>query len=82
VQRAESRKLPDTLKRHCPADWLHVSLTVKQPAPGGHGLHGSGMFIVNPPFTLPEIFKRVLPYLAQILGQDDYATHELEYQIA
>jgi 23S rRNA (adenine2030-N6)-methyltransferase len=82
VQRAESRKLPDQLKRHCPGDWLHVSLTVKQPAPGGLGLHGSGMFIVNPPFTLPDTLKQVVPYLVSVLGQDSYATHALEYQLA
>jgi 23S rRNA (adenine2030-N6)-methyltransferase len=81
VQRAESRNLPDQLKRHCPGDWLHVALTVKSPAPGGLGLHGSGMFIVNPPFSLPQPLQQVMPYLVRVLKQDPAARFDLEYKI-
>ncbi|HBO80402.1 MAG TPA: 23S rRNA (adenine(2030)-N(6))-methyltransferase RlmJ, partial [Cupriavidus sp.] len=50
VQRRESTQLPAQLKRLPLKSWLHVSLTVKHPVAGGLGLHGSGMFIVNPPW--------------------------------
>ena len=37
--------------------WLHATLTVKKAAIDGYGLHGSGMFLVNPPWTLHEALK-------------------------
>lgn len=78
VQRAESRRFPDGLKRVQDNDWLHVTLTVKAPAAGGVGLHGSGMFILNPPWTLPAALRPIMPYLVKILGQDSGASFSLE----
>ena len=48
---------PTMLKRLQEKDWLHVTLTVKGPVAGGLGLHGSGMFILNPPWTLPKALR-------------------------
>ncbi|MCD2171819.1 23S rRNA (adenine(2030)-N(6))-methyltransferase RlmJ [Rhizobium sp. C4] len=38
------------------------------------GLSGSGLIIVNPPFTLHEELKRILPVLKTLLAQDRFAS--------
>src|SRR5690606_12862613 len=78
VQRRESRQLPGSLKLAGAANWLHVSLTVKAPSADGFGLHGSGMFIVNPPWTLAETLRRTMPWLVDCLSQDQEGTFLLE----
>jgi 23S rRNA (adenine2030-N6)-methyltransferase len=78
VQRRESRQLPGSLKLAGAADWLHASLTVKSPAPDGYGLHGSGVFIVNPPWTLAQTLREVMPWLVDVLAQDHEGTFLLE----
>ena len=82
VQRRESRQFPDQLKQLQAKDWLHVSLTVKQPVAGGLGLHGSGMFILNPPWLLPKTLELAMPYLAKALAQDAAAGFSLESELA
>ena len=82
VQRRESSQLPELLKQLQEKDWLHVTLTVKKPETSGFGLHGSGMFILNPPWLLPEALRAVLPYLAKVLAQDAAAAFSLECELA
>ena len=82
VQRQESRRFPDMLKRLQEKDWLHVALTVKGPVAGGLGLHGSGVFVLNPPWTLPDALKEAMPYLVKVLGQDAAANFVLESVLA
>ncbi len=78
----QSRELPDKLKRlPMITSWLHVSLDVSKPADDGFGMHGSGLFVINPPWTLPATLKKVMPYLVTVLGQDDGATFTLEAQM-
>jgi 23S rRNA (adenine2030-N6)-methyltransferase len=60
--------------------WLHVSLTVNTPAADGFGMHGSGMFVLNPPWTLHATLKQVMPWLVRVLGQDAGAAFSLEIQ--
>jgi 23S rRNA (adenine2030-N6)-methyltransferase len=80
LQRAEARQLPQQLKQLEVRSWLHVALSVQGQSADGFGMHGSGMFILNPPWTLHDELKQVMPYLVQVLGQDDGAGFELEYQ--
>lgn len=82
VQRHESRRFPGLLKRLQEKDWLHVTLTVKRPVAGGLGLHGSGMFVLNPPWTLPRALRDAMPYLVKVLGQDAAAGFGLESELA
>ena len=82
VQRRESQQLPESLKRMRPTNWLHVALTVKAPAAEGFGLHGSGLFVVNPPWTLPAMLAEAMPYLVSVLGQDASADFALESELA
>ena len=78
VQRRESTQLPSQLMRLPLKSWLHVTLTVKHPVEGGLGLHGSGMFIVNPPWRLKETIEEAMPLLVDLLGQDAGASFTLE----
>lgn len=78
VQRRESRQLPNSLKLAGAGDWLNVGLTVKAPAADGYGLHGSGMFIVNPPWTLVGTLRETMPWLVDALAQDHEGTFLLE----
>ena len=78
LNRMESRQMPDKLKRLKANDWLQVTLTVRMPSPDGFGLHSSGMFVINPPWTLMPLLKELMPYLVKILGCDSGATFTLE----
>lgn len=82
VQRRASRQFPGQLKQLQQKDWLHVALTVKKPAPDGYGLHGSGMFVLNPPWLLHQALDPVMPYLAKVLAQDAAAGFSLESELA
>jgi 23S rRNA (adenine2030-N6)-methyltransferase len=46
------------------------------------GLFGSGMVVLNPPWTLPDTLKPVMPYLKARLAFDDGAATTLDWQIA
>lgn len=78
LQRLESRQFADKLKRLPAKEWLNVTLTVSTPGPDGFGLHSSGMFILNPPYTLEPTLRQVMPYLVQVLGKDAGATFLIE----
>ncbi|MBN3809567.1 23S rRNA (adenine(2030)-N(6))-methyltransferase RlmJ [Paraburkholderia sp. Ac-20347] len=78
VTRPESQRFPEQLKRLQEKNWLHVSLSVKRPPHDGFGLFGSGMFIVNPPYTLVAALKEAMPWLVKTLGEDSGAQFKLE----
>lgn len=80
LQRAEARQLPDQLKQLPVKSWLHVALGVQSPSEDGFGMYGSGMFILNPPWTLHSELKQVMPYLVKVLGQDAGAAFVLEFK--
>ncbi|MEY4763849.1 MAG: hypothetical protein RI907_522 [Pseudomonadota bacterium] len=84
VARHESRQLPDQLKRLMTAfpkaDWLLATLRVKAASPDGLGLFGSGMFVINPPWTLYDRLAEALPWLVETLGLDEHAAYTLEAQ--
>jgi 23S rRNA (adenine2030-N6)-methyltransferase len=74
----ESREFADKLKQLQCNDWLNVVLTTHTPMPDGFGLHSSGMFILNPPYTLEPMLKEVMPWLVKALGKDSGARFTLE----
>ncbi|KXV12941.1 competence protein ComJ [Caballeronia megalochromosomata] len=80
VTRMESQRFADQLKAIQPKGWLHAALTVKKPPADGFGLYGSGMFVINPPYTLAKELKESLPYLVDSLGEDDSASFKLEHR--
>lgn len=79
VQRREAQELPRQLEKLGAKSWLHASLTVHKLSADGLGLHGSGMFVINPPWTLAASLKEALPFLAKNLGQDDRAGWKLDF---
>lgn len=72
--------LPDALGALAAKSWLKAELRVRSAA-SGRGLYGSGMFIINPPYTLPAALGDSLPALAELLAQDDSATFHLDARI-
>ena len=89
IPRPEAHDLPrrlKTLATKAGKGWLHATLTVKnskvtENAAGEvkrPGLPASGMFLINPPFTLKAALKAALPQMAEVLAQDQHATHTLE----
>jgi 23S rRNA (adenine2030-N6)-methyltransferase len=57
---------------------LNISMTVQEPDEQGFGMLGSGLFIINPPWTLAENMKSVMPYLTEKLAQYPRASYELD----
>ena len=82
VSKLEAAQLPKRLEGIAPKGWLHARLTVQQPDQQGFGLAGSGMFVINPPYTLHDELLTVLPYLTDVLGQYDGANYLLEQRAA
>ncbi|TNC97314.1 MAG: hypothetical protein FD121_905 [Gallionellaceae bacterium] len=82
LQRSESVELPDKLKQLPVKSWLHVALTVHTPDEDGFGMHGSGMFVINPPWTLYATLQEVMPVLAARLGEFGQGSFVLEQQAA
>ncbi len=78
LQRREAQELPARLRRMAGSDWLHVALQVKARATEGFGLHGSGLFVFNPPWKLAAEVRAVMPFLTEVLGQDAHAQFQLE----
>lgn len=78
VSKLEAAQLPKRLEGVAPKGWLHVRLTVQLPDAQGFGLAGSGMFVINPPYTLHDELAAVLPTLVDVLGQYDGANYLLE----
>ena len=72
LSRRESASLPDHMKKIALAhkrSWLQVELRVEN-APKERRLQASGMFIINPPWTLEKQLAESLPILVKALGQD------------
>ncbi len=78
LQRADARQLPQQLKQLPVKSWLHVALSVQGPGIDGYGMHGSGMFVLNPPWNLHATLQQVMSYLTKVLGQDADAIYTLE----
>ena len=80
VQRKESAQLPGQLRQLAQGDWLHLWLRVMKPAEDGLGLHGSGVFVFNPPWKLEERLRAAMPALVRLLGQDGQAAYGLQHR--
>lgn len=78
LTRLDAHELPQRLRRLPAKGWLHVALRVNTPSKDGFGMHGSGMFVLNPPWTLHATLQDVMPYLATALAIDNGAGFTLE----
>jgi 23S rRNA (adenine2030-N6)-methyltransferase len=81
VQRREALELPARLLQLEPACWLRAELRIKAPPAGGYGLYGSGMFVFNPPWTLPAMLQDLLPWLARRLAVEGHGAQVLEWHL-
>ena len=78
LSRSESQQLPERLKRGAQSDWLQVTLSVGAAVDAdGRGLNASGMFILNPPWTLENTLRECLPWLTETLARDHTAQYTL-----
>jgi 23S rRNA (adenine2030-N6)-methyltransferase len=88
IPRPEAHELPKklrTLANRAGRPWLDATLTVKgsklHTTTEGEvirpGLPASGMFVINPPYTLHDELKTALPLLVDWLGQDRNASFGL-----
>jgi len=82
LQRPEPQQLLQGLQSLAINDWLNVSLTVQHLSAEGFGMHGSGMFIINPPWTLPATLEASMPALTTLLAIDDGACFEINSHIS
>jgi 23S rRNA (adenine2030-N6)-methyltransferase len=57
---------------------LRTEVLVRAPQEGG-GLAGSGLVIVNPPWTLYDEAQKILPALSTILGEGGQGKHRLDW---
>ena len=72
ISRRVSAALPDRMKKIAAShtrSWLQAELRVEN-APGERRLQASGMFIINPPWTLEKHLSEALPTLTKALGVD------------
>lgn len=84
LQKREARDFPTALAAMASAanvEWLDASLTVHASSPDGFGMHGSGVFVLNPPYTLPAMLQSVLPILQNHLECGSGACFSLQSDI-
>ncbi|PPC99125.1 MAG: 23S rRNA (adenine(2030)-N(6))-methyltransferase RlmJ [Methylotenera sp.] len=81
LQRPEPAEMLDELLALNVPDWLHVTLSVEAPSEEGFGMYGSGLFIINPPWTLPKTLAETMPVLTALLALDETASFTLDSQI-
>ncbi len=82
LQRPEPLAMVEALKKLQPDNWLDVSLSIEVPNPDGFGMFGSGMLIINPPWTLPKILAESMPILCNTLAIDNHANFTLSHSIS
>jgi len=84
VNRLEAAQLPKRLQSLAQEvktrGWLHARLTVQPLDSQGFGLAGSGVFVINPPWTLHATLQPALPFLTKALAQYEGANHLLQHK--
>jgi len=79
LAKPEAKALPQKLKALGARSWLDTTLSVRRQPPGTWGMPGSGMFVINPPWTLERTLRETLPWLSAALAEDEGAGFTLEY---
>lgn len=81
LQRPEPAQMLENLAKLNPQNWLKIELSVQAPSENGYGMHGSGMFIINPPYVLPALLNESMPILTDLLSLDETANYQLTSRI-
>lgn len=79
LRRNEVQVMRERFRRLGAPAWLQVELQVRQPT--GSGMYGSGVYVINPPWTLPQQLESILPTLRDRLAVDAGARFSLESHI-
>jgi 23S rRNA (adenine2030-N6)-methyltransferase len=82
LQRDEPLDMGYALKAMQANNWLDISLSVATANADGFGMFGSGMFIINPPWTLPKMLEEAMPILRDLLALDSGASFTLQHNIS
>lgn len=82
LAKPEAKALPEKLKALGAKSWLDVTLTVRRQPPGVFGMPGSGMFVINPPWTLEKTLRETMPWLVEALAEDSGAGFTVAAQAA
>jgi len=69
-----AKTLPGNLEKLSPK-WLSAQLWIREET--NQGMWGSGMFVINPPWTLKQELSHILPFLAKQLGQQASSGYRL-----
>lgn len=56
---------------------LNIAMTVQEPDEKGFGMLGSGLFVINPPWTLKDTMQDIMPYLVEKLAQYPGASYDI-----
>lgn len=72
--RADAQRLPERL-RALSSNWLDVRLEVYKPVTGEYGMSGSGLVVINPPWTLESELRACLSVLKDRLAQGTASFH-------
>lgn len=81
LQRTEPQQMLQNLEKLNPNNWLNIQLNVQSPNENGYGMHGSGVFIINPPYILPTLLNESMPILTALLSLDESANYQLTSRI-
>lgn len=77
LEQPDAKRLPQKLAALGCESSLRVELRVRAPSARPElkngGMYGSGLFVINPPWTLPAQLREMLPYLVDVLKEDDSA---------
>lgn len=79
LRRNEVQVMRERFRRLGAPAWLQVELQVRQPTDSG--MYGSGVYVINPPWTLPQQLASILPTLRDRLAIDAGARFSLESHI-
>lgn len=72
VNRLQVEQMIKQLQNLPGIEWLQAELLVDKPPQDQHGLFGSGVLVINPPYVLRQALEKALPWLAQQLGQNSH----------
>lgn len=80
LARDEPEQMINGLRALGAPNWLNATLQITTPSADA-GMYGSGLYIINPPWTLQQMLQESLPILTKLLAKDGHASHQLTYEI-
>jgi 23S rRNA (adenine2030-N6)-methyltransferase len=79
IERAQTQGLENELRSSGIENILQAELTVTPPS--APGMTGSGIIVINPPASLQENLRQILPYLAERLNQVHHGSYSNAWRI-